>query len=526
MMKNILFVPLILISLVSFAQTDDASKYASTISAEYLQKHLTVLASDEMEGRETGTAGERRAAEYIEAEFKRNGLISPAALKGYRQFFPLHKDSLDEAELEINGKSAKYGIDYLSPANTNETGKFKSKSVVFAGYGIEDSLYSDYRMLNVKDKVVVIMLGEPKANGKYLISGTTRGSEWTFPGLAKKLALAASKGAAGVLVINPAQSTFNQRTIDNSRRTNVFYPRAATAKTLNYAIISHDIAKTILGANTDSIISRGKASGEFAKADFVEKKVTTDLKIKKTRETINSSNVIGVIEGTDNKDEFLFVTAHYDHLGVRDGKVFNGADDDGSGTVGIMSMAAAFSKAKAEGKGPRRTIVFMAVSGEEKGLWGSEFYSDNPIFPLDKTTADLNIDMVGRIDTERKTSDTMNYIYVIGHDKISSDLQVINEGVNNKYTNLVFDYKFDLPTDPNRIYFRSDHYNFARKGVPILFFYDGMLQADYHKETDTVEKITWPLYEKRVRMIFHTAWEMANRNEMLKRDTPLNMGTR
>ena len=168
----------------------------------------------------------------------------------------------------------------------------------------------------------------------------------------------------------------------------------------------------------------------------------------------------------------------------------------------------------------------MTVSGEEKGLWGSEYYSDNPFFPLDKTTVDLNIDMIGRVDTERTSADTLNYVYVIGHDKISSDLSIINEGVNNKYTNLVLDYKFDDPNDKNQIFFRSDHYNFARKGVPILFFYDGMLKADYHKPTDTVDKINWALLEKRSRMIFHTAWEMANRDAMLKRDTPLNMGTR
>jgi Zn-dependent M28 family amino/carboxypeptidase len=145
---------------------------------------------------------------------------------------------------------------------------------------------------------------------------------------------------------------------------------------------------------------------------------------------------------------------------------------------------------------------------------------------MDKTTANLNIDMVGRVDTERKTADTLNYVYVIGHDKLSSELPIINEGVNNLYTQLVLDYKFDDPKDKNRIYFRSDHYNFARKGVPILFFYDGMLQADYHKPTDTVDKINFPLMEKRVKMIFHTGWEMANRENMLKRDTPLNMGSR
>jgi Zn-dependent M28 family amino/carboxypeptidase len=165
----------------------------------------------------------------------------------------------------------------------------------------------------------------------------------------------------------------------------------------------------------------------------------------------------------------------------------------------------------------------MAVSGEEKGLLGSEYYSDHPIYPMEKTTANLNIDMVGRVDTERKTADTLNYVYVIGHDKLSSELPIINEGVNNKYTGLVLDYKFDDPNDKNRIYYRSDHYNFARKGVPILFFYDGMLLSDYHKPTDTVDKINFPLMEKRAKMIFHTGWEMANRDNMLKRDTPLNM---
>ena len=208
------------------------------------------------------------------------------------------------------------------------------------------------------------------------------------------------------------------------------------------------------------------------------------------------------------------------------GKIYYGADDDGSGTCAVIEMATAFAKAAREGHGPRRTMVFMTVSGEEKGLWGSEYYSDHPVFPLDKTSADLNTDMVGRIDTEPNTADTTNYVYVIGHDKISSDLPVINEEANNKNTQLVLDYKYDDPADPNGIYFRSDHYNFTRKGVPILFFYDGMLKADYHKPTDTIEKINWELYEKRVRMIFNTAWEIANRDEMLKRDIPLPTSAR
>jgi hypothetical protein len=237
--------------------------------------------------------------------------------------------------------------------------------------------------------------------------------------------------------------------------------------------------------------------------------------------SVKACNVIGIIEGTDKKDEFVFLTAHYDHLGIKNGVVYNGADDDGSGTAAVLEMAAAFAQAKKDGKGPRRTIVFLTFSGEEKGLWGSEYYSEHPVFPLDKTSVDLNTDMIGRIDTEREKSDTLNYVYVVGHDKISSELPIINEKANQLYTQLTLDYKFDDPNDPEMIYYRSDHYNFAKKGVPVLFFYDGMLLADYHKPTDDIERIYWSLYEKRTRMIFCTAWEIANRNEMLKRDKPL-----
>jgi Zn-dependent M28 family amino/carboxypeptidase len=210
-----------------------------------------------------------------------------------------------------------------------------------------------------------------------------------------------------------------------------------------------------------------------------------------------------------------------DHLGKRDTVIYYGADDDGSGSTAVMEIAEAFAEAKKKGKGPRRTMVFMTVSGEEKGLWGSAYYTNNPVFPLEKTTVDLNIDMIGRIDATRKQGDSTNYVYVVGDDKVSSDLKVISEAANNANTKLELDYKFNDPKDPNRIYFRSDHYNFAQKGVPIIFYYDGMLGADYHKPTDTPDKINYELYAKRAKLVFFTAWEMANRDEMLKRDIKL-----
>ena len=527
MKKLFLFSLLFFCFAIAFTQTGDPSKYASVISVENLKKHLTIIASDEFEGRETGTEGQRKAAAYIEEQFKKMGLKHAEALNGYQQFYPLYQDSLVNADLKIDKTTAVFGKDFISPMNSNETGKFKGKKIIFAGYGIDNEKYSDYTGLDVKGKIVVFFLGEPKnAAGNYIISGTKRSGEWTFPGISKKLAAAAAKGAAGALVINPNQDVFNQRTVDAGRKTGVYYPRSVEGKMVNYALLSHAFAKNIIGNNFDTILKLTKAAQVIDRQWAMEKKAKITFAFNKYRNTINASNVVGIVEGTDKKDEYVFLTAHYDHLGKRDGKIYYGADDDGSGTCGVIAMAEAFAKAAAEGNRPRRTMVFMTVSGEEKGLWGSEYYSDHPFFPLDKTTVDLNIDMVGRIDTERKTGDTMNYVYVIGHDKLSSDLPVINEGANNKYTNLVLDYKFDDPNDQNRIYFRSDHYNFARKGIPILFFYDGMLKADYHKPTDTVDKITWDLYEKRVRMVFYTAWEMANRDDMLKRDTPLNMGTR
>ncbi|MEO6637548.1 MAG: M28 family peptidase, partial [Ginsengibacter sp.] len=212
-------------------------------------------------------------------------------------------------------------------------------------------------------------------------------------------------------------------------------------------------------------------------------------------------------------------------LGKRGNDIYYGADDDGSGTVSVIEMAEAFARAKADGNGPRRSVVFMTVSGEEKGLLGSQYYADHPVFPLDSTTVDLNTDMVGRIDPGRKIGDSTNYVYVIGDDKLSTDLKPISTAINNKYVNLELDYKFNDPADPERIFYRSDHYNFAKNGVPIIFFFDG-IHKDYHRPTDTVEKINFDLMEKRVKLIFLTAWEIANRDAMLKRDLALPEGSR
>ncbi len=525
MKKILLFFGLLFCLGTAFTQTDDAAKYGEIITGENLKKHLTIIAGDEMEGRETGTEGQRRAAAYIETQFKSLGLGFPNTLKGYQQYYPLFIDSITGSIIKINKQALKFGTDYYIPVINNDPKKISSNKIIFAGYGISEEKYDDYKGLDVKGKVVVFFLGEPKTNGVFLVSGTGKYSKYTYPGINKKIKIAKEKGAVAAFVINPAMETLSSSTVKVNSKPDIYYPDEDGK--FNYISISHAAAKKVFSKwGMDSLIAQSKLSSPFAAGKVAVLNTAFSFNYKKTKQVVKASNVIGVIEGTGKKDEYVFLTAHYDHLGRHDGKIYYGADDDGSGTCAVLQMAAAFAKAKAEGKGPRRTIVFMTVSGEEKGLWGSEYYSDHPVFPLDKTSVDLNTDMVGRTDTERKSGDTLNYIYVIGHNKLSSDLQGINEGENKKYTQLVLDYKFDDPNDPNRIYLRSDHYNFARKGVPILFFYDGMLQADYHKPTDTIEKINWHLYEKRVRMIFHTAWEIANRDDLLKRDMPLPEETR
>jgi len=520
MNKLSFIIALYLLPCTLLAQTDDAQKYAATITGADLRKHLTVIAGAEMEGRETGTPGQRKAAAYIESQFKLSGLQAPQQLNGYQQTFPIFKDTLLNTSLKIGKKNYVFGDDFILNPSAAENGEIKSRQIIFVGYGIADSNYNDYAGKDASGKIVVFFTGEPKSNGTYLVTGTEKSSSWGFGGMARKAAVAKENGALAALVINPTMEKILPGFVESARKTNVYLPRDENEK-VNYATILPAVAKEIFGEKLfNDMLNKARAS-EPLNSTTVEVKSKTKFVYEKQQIPNFASNVVGFIEGSDKKDEYVFLTAHYDHLGKQGNKIYYGADDDGSGTVGVLEMAEAFAKAKAEGKGPRRSIVFMTVSGEEKGLWGSEYYSDHPIFPLEKTTVDLNTDMVGRVDTERKNADSLNYVYVIGHDRLSSDLQPISEGIDDKYSKLKLDYKFDDPNDKERIYTRSDHYNFARKGVPILFFYDGMLKADYHKPTDTVDKINWDLYEKRVRYIFLVAWEIANRENMLKRDISL-----
>lgn len=220
-----------------------------------------------------------------------------------------------------------------------------------------------------------------------------------------------------------------------------------------------------------------------------------------------SQNVLAFIKGTENPDEVVIVSAHLDHMGMENNTIFYGADDDGSGTVALMEMAQAFKLAKANGYGPKRSVLFLHVTAEEIGLQGSKYYTEHPVFSLENTIANLNIDMIGRID--RKHQDNPNYVYLIGADRISKELHYISEKINETYFNINLDYTFNDENDRNRYYYRSDHYNFAQHNIPVIFYFNGE-HDDYHKSTDTPDKIDYDLLEKRTKLIFATAWHLAN----------------
>tara|TARA_B100000767_G_C19778143_1_gene543985 strand:+ start:9229 stop:10263 length:1035 start_codon:yes stop_codon:yes gene_type:complete len=229
---------------------------------------------------------------------------------------------------------------------------------------------------------------------------------------------------------------------------------------------------------------------------------------------VATENVAAIIEGSEKPNEYIVISSHLDHIGIHDGQINNGADDDGSGTVSMLEIAEAFQKAVEDGKGPKRSIVFLHVTGEEKGLLGSKYYTDNPLYPLANTIANLNIDMVGRSDPKRESSN-FNYIYLIGSDRLSTELHELSEEVNKATVNIELDYTYNAHDDPNRFYFRSDHYNFGKNNIPVIFYFNGT-HEDYHKPTDTVEKIEFDLMKTRAQLIFATAWKLANRKSRIQ----------
>jgi len=475
-----------------------AETYAATVTEEDLKKHLFTYASDEFEGRETGQPGQKKAIAYLKEHYQKLGV--PAAKGGddYFQKVPLELKNLPTGTVMIGGKEIVLGEHILSFREAIG----KVDQLVYVGYGIEEGTYSDYEGIDVKGKWVLMKGGEPMtADSTFTLSGTKEASKWSNisegPGLREELAN--EKGVMGIIYFDEA----------NFSRYKRYYDYMKTNDGGQMSFKSEESRAAMLVA--DSEIAT-KLYADISEDDTPKViPITFDANLVAANTPVDTENVAAIIKGSEKPEEYVIISSHLDHIGITaDGQINNGADDDGSGSVALLEIAEAFKKAADAGNGPKRSIVFLHVTGEEKGLLGSQYYTDNdPIFPLAQTVANLNIDMIGRIDPKREGD--RNYIYLIGSDKLSTDLHELSEEVNEKYMNIELDYTYNDENDPNRFYYRSDHYNFAKNNIPIIFYFNGT-HDDYHKPGDTPDKINYDLLENRTRLVFHTAWEVANRD--------------
>ncbi len=533
------------------AATTAAARGVDTISAAQLRNYLSFIASDEMEGRDTPSRGLDTTAKFIAMNLERWG-FKPAGDDGtFFQRITLRRDILDGAHstAEINGQKFNFGEDFIPTA----VGATMTGPLVYVGHGwvIKAKNIDAYKGIDVKDKIVVVF-------GEGLPQGVTRadltgkmGEDWISPAL-----YAQQHGAKGVLVLADYgmllrwDQTRQRLTSGPPPRPQV--EKFMTQGTLAVPVIwlSPKMATALLQGekySTAALMAYGSgvvpmavppppnAFGQNAQAVTVTlpfelnatKQVTFTIAARSEKPM--TQNVVAVWEGGDPilKSEYVAVGAHYDHIGIcapgTADPICNGADDDGSGTTSLLGMAEAISHAKQR---PKRSVLFVWHCGEEKGLWGSRYFTDYPTIPLDHIVTQLNIDMIGR---SKKDGDTNprnatlsgpNQIYVIGSTMMSTDLGKLSETVNKSYLNLQYDLRYDDPNDTNRFFFRSDHYNYARKGIPIIFFFDGV-HEDYHRPGDEPQKIDYEKMEKVARTVYMTLWEVANLPVRPKVDKPL-----
>ena len=405
------------------AQDPVAQQYGNKVSAEDLKEYLSIIASDALEGRETGTRGQKMAAAFIAAHFQDLGLAAPVN-GSYYQPVDLYSTSVSEVYLKAGQTKFDNYAGIIYSGATDSKGEV-SVPVVFVGNGTE----ADLAQVDVKDKAVLFITKETSLRGN------------------KTIATLREKGAK-IILVNNTENLADFDVFANQMKGFLSGSRLSLEKPKDPTnagafLVSPVAAEKIMNSTMEKL---KKAAAEDPKKNALKKMKpsTIQYKVVTTLKTTSSSNVLGYMEGTDKKDELVVITAHYDHIGKKksgEGDLINnGADDDGSGTVSVLALAKAFAAAKADGKGPRRSILFMTVTGEEKGLLGSEYYSEHPIFPLANTVVDLNIDMVGRRDPQHKEGD---YVYVIGSDKLSNELHTLSEATNKKYTNLAFDYTYN-----------------------------------------------------------------------------------
>jgi Zn-dependent M28 family amino/carboxypeptidase len=498
-------------------------KGAEQITAAQMREYLTFIASDEMEGRDTPSRGLDLTAKFLATNLGRWALKPAGDDATFFQKIALRRDQInkEETRVRLNDQILAFGEDYIAmPSNADVSGP-----LVFAGNGwfVKSKNMDAYKGIDAKGKIAVIftsLSGMPRGVSSSDLSSGKAGEDWIAP-----FEYARKQGAIATVVIPDFQFMANwerNRQRLNERSTMVvdkFQP--ADTSRLPAIIITPRIANLLFQGERQNATALFEATfGGTAPAPFelgTTKKMSITVSGKGT--PIATQNVVAVLEGSDPvlKEEYVALGAHYDHVGiggaVNGDTIYNGADDDGSGTTALLAIAEALAKAPAR---PKRSVLFIWHAGEEKGLWGSRYFTEYPTVPLQKIVTQINIDMIGR---SRKVGDTNprnnslsgpNEIYVIGSRMMSTELGELTATVNKAYLNLTYNYRYDDPKDPNRFFFRSDHYNYARKGIPIVFFFDGE-HEDYHRPGDEAHKIDYEKMQKVVRTVYVMLWEIATR---------------
>ncbi len=514
-----------------------ARKAAEKITAEQLKDYLYYVASDEMEGRDTPSRGLDLTAKFIALNLKQWG-FKPAGDDGtFFQKFALNIRTTDSAktQLEIGGRNLRYGKDFFTnpvPATITDS------PLVFAGNGwlLKSKNLDALKDTDVKGKTVVIYSKDFYPEGVTqadLFSGKLGKAfvDWIEP-----LSYAREKGAAGVIIIATQADEENWQ---NERRQREHggmsvekFTQISISKNRNIPtiVISRDAAENLFQGESIAFSEINRLSEANLPLPTVALGKTASYTVQSKTDKASTQNVAAVWEGNDPvlKNEMVAIGAHYDHVGTNpnakgEDKIWNGADDDGSGTVAILSIAEALAKSP---KRPKRSVLFVWHAGEEKGLWGSEYFNRFPTVDIKSVVAQLNIDMIGRSrragDTNPKNANLTNEteVYVIGSEMMSSELGEVTRTVNNSFLNLTYNYKYDDPKDPNRFFFRSDHFNYAVNGIPIVFWFDGV-HEDYHQPGDEPQKIDYAKMERISRTIFLTLWELADLKERPKVDKQL-----
>lgn len=537
-----------------FANPKLVQQYQATITADDLAAHLYLFASDYFEGRETGTRGQKLAAYYLASQYRKMGLQpkgsapagSPRALEAYLQPFPVYGQRLQQATLTVKqgdqvlaqslfGPNQQDGQAYLAFGGSEQN----QGEVVFAGYGIQDDElgYNDFAALkeaglDVGGKWLLILRDEPLKDAETSLLKTADGkpSRWSRQSFDKLRAAIGSGFPAGVLIVDDAGPRAEASVAERAAQAAAGIERSVGNLSLNppkgggrsfppVYNVSTAFANKLLAAGGKTVEQlQAQINAQLKPVVMALPGVTVESRLEKAVKEYSSENVVAFIEGSDPvlKDEVVVVSSHYDHIGVNAAlegdQINNGADDDGSGTVTTLEIAEAFMQAKRDGHGPRRSVLFLNVSGEEKGLLGSAYYADvAPAWPLDKTVTNLNIDMIGRFDPTHPT-ESEDYVYIIGSNLISQELHDINLRVNDVTgTRLELSERFNSKDDPNRFYARSDHWNFGKHGVPFIFFFTGT-HEDYHQPGDEPHKIAYERMARIAQLIFATAWQVANQD--------------